>query len=138
MYYRRRSSLLGGLLVGLTNRLGDVTFFLSLSASFYFQSLTPSIIFFVLVTSITKSALLPFSAWLPIAMSAPTPVSALVHSSTLVTAGLWLLIRLNLYLSPFVSLLGLLTLVVASLGSLFAVDLKKIVALSTLSHLGLM
>lgn len=89
-------------------------------------------------TSITKSALLPFSAWLPLAMSAPTPVSALVHSSTLVTAGLWLLIRLNLSFSPLVSSLGLLTLLVGSLGSLCSVDLKKIVALSTLSHLGLM
>jgi len=72
------------------------------------------------------------------AMSAPTPVSALVHSSTLVTAGLWLLIRLNFSPTPLVSMLGLLTVLVASLGSLCAVDLKKIVALSTLSHLGLM
>lgn len=91
-----------------------------------------------MVTSITKSALLPFSAWLPLAMSAPTPVSALVHSSTLVTAGLWLLIRLNFLLTPLFSYLGLLTLLVGALGSLCSVDLKKIVALSTLSHLGLM
>ena len=71
-------------------------------------------------------------------MSAPTPVSALVHSSTLVTAGLWLLIRLKILPCPIVALLGLLTVLVASLGSLCAVDLKRIVALSTLSHLGLM
>merc|ERR1712212_453454 len=47
VFYRSRASLLAGLLVGLTNRLGDVFFFLSLSASFYFQSLTPTIIFFL-------------------------------------------------------------------------------------------
>lgn len=91
----------------------------------------------------TKRAQLPFSAWLPAAMAAPTPVSALVHSSTLVTAGVYVLIRIRqTIISPSVSksliTTGLLTLLIASFTALVEEDIKKVVALSTLRQLGLM
>jgi len=90
----------------------------------------------------TKRAQFPFSSWLPVAMAAPTPVSALVHSSTLVTAGLYLLFRFYWFLGDGVllisSLVGLWTLCLASLAGSFEWDSKKIVAYSTLSQLGLM
>lgn len=92
----------------------------------------------------TRSAQLPFSAWLPAAMAAPTPVSALVHSSTLVTAGVYLLIRFRGVIESFwlirVVLVygGVITMVIAGLSASFEIDLRKIIALSTLRQLGLM
>ena len=98
--------------------------------------------FLVVLAAITRSAQIPFSSWLPAAMAAPTPVSALVHSSTLVTAGVYLLIRfsstfggrLNMALLLFSGL----TMFMAGLGANFEFDLRRIIALSTLRQLGLM
>ena len=96
----------------------------------------------LVLTFMTKRALFPFSPWLPIAMAAPTPISALVHSSTLVTAGLYLMIRhahiiyASRGLTQAVLLIRVFTSLYAGVNSIFEVDLKKIVALSTLRHLG--
>jgi len=94
VFYRTRPSLGGGLLTGLTNRVGDVLFLALLSLDAASSSGCSLLSVFILfLVSFTKSAQVPFSGWLPAAMLAPTPVSALVHSSTLVTAGVYLLFR---------------------------------------------
>ena len=90
----------------------------------------------------TKRAIYPFSPWLPIAMAAPTPISALVHSSTLVTAGLYLLMRFSFliyssnYLMTLFLIFSIFTSFYAGINAIFETDIKKLIALSTLSHLG--
>lgn len=108
------------------------------------QSITISPILLLMVLRLaacTKRAQVPFSAWLPAAMAAPTPVSALVHSSTLVTAGVYLLLRIiPMVLTgsrlTLVGVIGGITITIARLRAFLESDLKKIVALSTLSQLG--
>lgn len=95
----------------------------------------------ILLGAVTKRAQIPFSAWLPMAMAAPTPVSALVHSSTLVTAGVYLIIRINNFYLGGALRMGLMyisicTIFMAGVGASLETDLKKIIALSTLSQLG--
>lgn len=92
----------------------------------------------------TKSAQFPFHFWLPRAMAAPTPVSAYLHSATMVKAGVFLLARLWPALSgteawfALVTSVGLITLLYGSISALFQSDLKSMLAYSTVSHLGLM
>nr|AYF56524.1 NADH dehydrogenase subunit 5 [Odontolabis cuvera fallaciosa] len=156
IYYQNVKSYNAGMLTALTNRLGDVAFLISISWMvnygswnyvFYLDCMISSIemqviIFLMLFAGMTKSAQIPFSSWLPAAMAAPTPVSSLVHSSTLVTAGVYLLIRFNFSMTSSVMIIllfvGSLTMFMAGLGASFEFDLKKIIALSTLSQLGLM
>lgn len=92
--------------------------------------------------SLTKSAQVPFRGWLPKAISAPTPTSALVHSSTLVTAGLVLIINYSEFVSRKTVLsllmsLGLVTMLAGRLRALGERRVKKLVAYSTLSQVGL-
>nr|AGW80443.1 NADH dehydrogenase subunit 5 [Prosopocoilus astacoides blanchardi] len=156
IYYQNVKSYNAGMLTALTNRLGDVAFLMSIAWMMnfgswnyiYFLDLMNSsvemgiIMALMLFAGMTKSAQIPFSSWLPAAMAAPTPVSSLVHSSTLVTAGVYLLIRFNFcmgYLTSMVLLfVASLTMFMAGLGASYEFDLKKIIALSTLSQLGLM
>nr|AML25709.1 NADH dehydrogenase subunit 5 [Staphylinidae sp. BMNH 1274192] len=156
IYYQNVKSYNAGMLTALTNRIGDVALLLSIAWMlnygswnyiFYLEymknDLSMNLIsWLVVLASITKSAQIPFSSWLPAAMAAPTPVSSLVHSSTLVTAGVYLLIRFNYAMSINLMMvllfLGTMTMFMAGLGANFEFDLKKIIALSTLSQLGLM
>ena len=107
------------------------------------HALYPLALILVLLGVFTKSAQFPFHFWLPKAMAAPTPVSAYLHSATMVKAGIFLLARLYPALSDsewwfyLVSLTGLATLLVGAVLALFQTDLKGLLAYSTISHLGL-
>lgn len=138
VYFRSRSSLAGGLLTGLTNRLGDVFLLIIFGLTAYGVSRVLGFSFILLLwVSFTKSAQIPFSSWLPAAMLAPTPISALVHSSTLVTAGVYLLYRFGPISHSLLSAIGIFTTLIAGMAAISECDIKKIIALSTLSHLGL-
>lgn len=97
----------------------------------------------VLLGAFTKSAQFPFQFWLPHAMAAPTPVSAYLHSATMVKAGIFLLARLYPVLGStpewftIVTLTGLATMLFGAYFALFKTDLKGLLAFSTISHLGL-
>nr|AKS04315.1 NADH dehydrogenase subunit 5 [Parasagitta elegans] len=138
IYYKNRKALGSGMLTALTNRLGDCFFLVLLAVQFSQMLNTYVLTVLLLLTSMTKSAQFPFSSWLPAAMAAPTPVSALVHSSTLVTAGIYLLIRFNSMGTEWLLVVGSVTMLMAGLCACAEMDLKKIVALSTLSQLGVM
>nr|YP_010518904.1 NADH dehydrogenase subunit 5 [Culex territans]UXO95469.1 NADH dehydrogenase subunit 5 [Culex territans] len=157
IYFQNVKSYNAGMLTALSNRIGDVALLLAIAWMlnygswnyiFYLEMMNKNfemlvIGSLVMLAAMTKSAQIPFSSWLPAAMAAPTPVSALVHSSTLVTAGVYLLIRFNVllaesFLGKFLLLISGLTMFMAGLGANFEFDLKKIIALSTLSQLGLM
>ncbi|MGL4316567.1 MAG: monovalent cation/H+ antiporter subunit A [Pseudomonas sp.] len=107
------------------------------------HALYPVALVLVLLGAFTKSAQFPFHFWLPHAMAAPTPVSAYLHSATMVKAGVFLLARLYPALSGsdlwfyLVSLSGLATLLLGACLALFQHDLKGLLAYSTISHLGL-
>ena len=92
---------------------------------------------FLLIAIAAKRALVPFRFWLPLAIKAPTPVSALVHSSTLVTAGV-LLSPKFVYQEKRLFLLRVFSVLVASFCALREIDLKKVVALSTIRQIGLL
>nr|UXX50219.1 NADH dehydrogenase subunit 5 [Haemaphysalis inermis] len=151
IYYQSTNSYNSGMMTIISNRVGDVMIIMSLIFFFNFgsfdiisnMSLEKVCGFFLILAGMTKSAQIPFSAWLPAAMAAPTPVSSLVHSSTLVTAGVYILIRFN-YLfslneySMFLLKISLLTMLMSGINAFFETDLKKIIAFSTLSQLSMM
>lgn len=156
IYFQNLKSYNAGILTALSNRIGDVALLIAIAwilnygrwnYIFYIELIKNDNCIFliavlVILAAITKRAQIPFSSWLPAAIAAPTPVSALVHSSTLVTAGVYLLIRFNIlfvdsFLSKFLLLIGGLTIFIAGIRANFEFDLKKIIALSTLSQLGL-
>jgi len=103
---------------------------------------TPTLLL-ILLGAFTKSAQFPFHFWLPQAMSAPTPVSAYLHSATMVKAGVFLLVRFWPVLAGteqwfwIVGGVGLVTLILGAYAAMFEQDLKGVLAYSTISHLGL-
>lgn len=141
----------------LTTRFGDLGLYLAAAAAFAsvgaldFDSLESAtgayrhvILGGVLVAAAAKSAQIPFSPWLFAAMAGPTPVSALLHSATLVAAGAYLLIRLGplgasvAWFGPAVTSIGLASLLMGGLATLVQTDVKRALAASTVSQYGLM
>ncbi|YP_009048919.1 NADH dehydrogenase subunit 5 (mitochondrion) [Aphis gossypii] len=156
VFYQNKKSYSSGLVTVILNRLGDLFIILSMIWMLNFGSwnfilidyyINYNYLFFIILlimmASLTKSAQIPFSSWLPLAMAAPTPVSSLVHSSTLVTAGIYLMIRLmKIFLKfsflNYLLVISCLTMFMAGLNAIFEFDLKKIIAFSTLSQMSFM
>jgi len=151
IFYPNEVSYFNSFITIFFNRIGDFFLFLSLCLSIRMGSIhfidshfdSTIFYFFLFCCAFTKGAQFPFSSWLPAAMSAPTPVSALVHSSTLVTAGLFLVSKIMFHCGlnlPFLSLFLFLSFFGYAVGSLLSnneADFKKIVAYSTLRQISM-
>jgi NADH-ubiquinone oxidoreductase chain 5 len=160
-YFTRIQSNKAAILAFTMNRGGDMLMSIGFFAIFsIFGSLNYSEIFslvpfindititiislFLLGGALAKSANIPLHSWLPGSMEAPTPVSALLHAATLVTAGIYLLIRVSPILEYsstallVITIIGSTTAFIAATSGLLANDLKRIIAFSTISQLGYM
>lgn len=135
--------LIGLLLIGNIVGSYDLDKILAAGDVIRGHSLYMPALVFILLGALTKSAQFPFHFWLPNAMAAPTPVSAFLHSATMVKAGVFLLVRFWPALSGtyewfyLVGLAGIVTLVLGAYFAMFQQDLKGLLAYSTISHLGL-
>jgi len=142
-YYNNKNSLQSAIVTIIRNRIGDFIFLRIIVYLIYSNInvinlvLNKSLSFFLFFLFLTKRAMFPFSSWLPFAIRAPTPTSSLVHSSTLVTAGLFLIIKFYYFINfqhliILCLLVSIVTLLLRGLNSLIEIDFKKIVAFSTL------
>jgi NADH-quinone oxidoreductase subunit L len=145
----------------IMNRIGDLGFILGVILIFTtFGSITfgevfgkagsaststvTAIALLLFIGAMGKSAQIPLYTWLPDAMAGPTPVSALIHAATMVTAGIYMVVRSNVFYSisetasEFVAIIGALTALFAATIGLLQTDIKKVLAYSTVSQLGLM
>lgn len=147
----------------IMNRIGDLGFILGIILLFFtFKSVTFSEVFsqaatfqsgapvitlitlFLLIGAVGKSAQIPLFTWLPDAMAGPTPVSALIHAATMVTAGIYMIARSSILynLAPItlniIIIIGLATALMAAIIGLKQNDIKKVLAYSTVSQLGYM
>lgn len=148
LFYNNVSSRSGAISTVFINRIGDFCIFLFFNGFFFFslgivsyQFFSSLLVFIIFVCSVVKGGQYPFGGWLPKAMAAPTPVSCLVHSRTLVTAGVILIdcyvyVSLNSDFLFFVFFVGFFTMVFSGFCSLVEQDVKKIVALRTISQIG--
>ena len=163
-WYRRETATTAGMKAFVINVVGDVG--LVIAALFLFRELgtfdlleifeaapeefavnegvVTAIGIFLLVGAFAKSAQIPFHTWLADAMEGPTPVSALIHAATMVTAGVYLIGRFHpifeiaLTAADIAAIVGLLTLLIAATIALVVTDLKRIIAYSTMSQIGYM
>ncbi|MFW2369017.1 MAG: NADH-quinone oxidoreductase subunit L, partial [Desulforhopalus sp.] len=162
-YSEDTENVLAGNKAFVVNRIGDLGFVLGMSFLFWAigsggfdylslkanaPQLTPAIgiavCLLLFVGACGKSAQIPLYVWLPDAMAGPTPVSALIHAATMVTAGVYMVARFSFLYSAFpiagsvVAWVGILTALLAAIFGMFQDDIKKILAYSTVSQLGYM
>ncbi|HUE27933.1 MAG TPA: NADH-quinone oxidoreductase subunit L, partial [Solirubrobacteraceae bacterium] len=163
-WYRRRTATTAGLKAFVINVVGDVglvlgTFFLfkhthtvQFLATFHevrhvFTHNSPDLVAACLLLGVgafAKSAQIPLHTWLPDAMEGPTPVSALIHAATMVTAGVYLIARMHPLFehaptaADVTAIGGVLTLLIAATIALVQVDIKRVIAYSTMSQIGYM
>ena len=163
-WFDKNSNASAGTKAFITNRVGDFGFMLAIFFTFQafgvlswrdiFHTLETQpiaastasvIILFLMLGAAGKSAQLPLQVWLPDAMAGPTPVSALIHAATMVTAGVYLLVRVGPLLEASYSWvpevimwIGLATAIIAALSAMAQVDIKRVLAYSTISQLGFM
>ncbi len=138
-------AMLGGIvLLTVIAGTSEIPELIKMSAFIQEHSLFVPVLLLLMLGAFSKSAQTPFHLWLPDAMEAPTPVSAYLHSATMVKAGVFLIARLHPVFSGrvewtmLVASVGLITMVLAGYWALRKVDLKAILAYSTVSQLGLM
>ena len=156
-WFTRIESNLGAILALLMNRVGDVFFILGMVLSFLFFGSVDLLTFLPLpdlnydllllplfIAAMAKSAQLSLHIWLPYSMEGPTPISASLHAATMVTAGVFLLLRLSLLLSYsywaliLIIIIGGLTTFIGGTLALISLDMKELIAYSTMSQLGYM
>ncbi len=161
--YEKNSAANAGMKAFIVNRIGDVGFIIGTGFLFWLtgslryaeiQTVIPGltgflpyadlIALFFFIAAMGKSAQVPLYVWLPDAMAGPTPVSALIHAATMVTAGVFLIARLNIVFlvapntSLFIACIGAFTALFAATIGTLQNDIKKILAYSTVSQLGFM
>ncbi len=171
-WFKREAAVFGGLKAFLANRVGDIGFLLGTAAILtFFNSLNYNDVFsnvstiigkniFVLpnisfsaitvicvllfIGAMGKSAQMPLHVWLPESMEGPTPISALIHAATMVTAGIYMVARMSPLFEysdaalSFVLVMGATTCFFTGLLAVFQYDIKRVIAYSTLSQLGYM
>lgn len=150
IFYPNKRTIFNSYLTFFFNRLGDICILCFLGFVycrgnlnlFLFEKFNLIFIILILICSFTKGAQFPLSSWLPAAISAPTPISAMVHSSTLVTAGIFILWKINYFLAYFhllwfVVAVSLRTFLIGGFLANFEIDLKKVVAFSTLRQISI-
>lgn len=144
VYYMNVESVNNGLFTVFQNRLGDLFFVIFLLRGFRVLIINSIVIFggliFLILGRSVKRAQFPFNAWLLSAIRAPTPISSLVHSSTLVVAGVFILLQYRYCLIDILfvlKFLRILTLVIRTFGLLNEGDIKKLIAYSTMRHVAL-
>ena len=164
-WHSKASAISANLKAFLVNRIGDLFFIIGVVIIFsIFNSFNFSVIFneinnlkdtndlanlelaclFLFIGAMAKSAQIPLHVWLPDSMEGPTPISALIHAATMVTAGIFLIIRLSpiyevsTYTMDTILIIGAITSLLLGIVGIYQNDIKKVIAYSTISQLGYM